>query len=369
MMISATLKGLYLSVIIIGAIGSLLFLSLASPLIINNSDFSIYNTGWNGCSTLAVETYHTGKFVPLLSYDETTMTPIQRSFVTYDCNPLNTSLICIGPKTEFTSEEVYYIDWFLRTGGIVFLSDDFGAANSLLTRLNTSTRFSNDLLLDFSFEKNASFATVFIFPERTHPIINNVTSLLLNYPSSIQPSNTASILVSSSNLSWLDTTFDGRYDENEEKGPFPLLTVETYGKGTLIVSSTPSVFINSMKEYLDNRLFVEQILDFITSDRSSVIIDEGHRDAAVPFTLAISFPGTIDTTTKISILLLVTILYLLFFTTLPRRTTMFIFRHVPGIKRDEDNSVTTSIVDEILQDHPQWERRTLETIIERMRET
>lgn len=368
MMLPETIKKLYISVSIISFIGILLFLSLASPMIINNSDFSIYNTGWNGCSSLAVETYQTGKFVPLLSYDETTMTPIQQSFVSYDCNPLNTSLMCIGPKADFSSQDADYIDWFLTNGGIVLLADDFGSANSLLTKLNTSTRFSNDLLLDLSFEKNASFAIVSTILSKTNPVTRNISHLLVNYPTSLQPSKKATILASSSNLSWLDTTLDGQYDESEEKGPFALLTVETYGKGTLIVSSTPSILINSMKEYVDNSVFVDNILHFVTNNRSAVIIDESHRDIIVPFTLAVSFPNTIDTTMKISIVLLVTILYMLFFTTLPTRTINFILRHIPGITKEEDATRINSIVDEIIHEHPQWNRTTLETIIKRMRE-
>jgi len=368
MMIPATIKQLYISVIIIGVVAFLLFLSLASPVIINNSDFSIYNTGWNGCSSLAVETYRSGKFVPLLSYDRSTLTPVQHSFVSYDCNPYNTSLLCIGPKTDFTDQDAAYIDWFLSNGGIVLLADDFGSGNSLLVKLNTSTRFSDDLLLDLSFDKNASFSTIFHFNENSYPLIDNLSSLLVNYPSSIQASRTSTILISSSNLSWLDSDLNSRYDQHEEKGPFPLLTIEKYGKGTLIVTSTPSLFINSMKEYADNSVFIENILSFITYDRSEVIIDEGHRDVAIPFTLAISFPKTIDITIKISIILLVIIIYLLFFTPFTRKSIQFIINHLPGVNKKDDTIKTSSLVDDIIKDHPQWNKRKIESIVKRMRE-
>ncbi|MEM4277418.1 MAG: hypothetical protein QXQ13_08065, partial [Thermoplasmata archaeon] len=41
-----------------------LAVSMQSPVVSTTVDFSIYNSGWNGVSGLAVLTYRAGKFAP-----------------------------------------------------------------------------------------------------------------------------------------------------------------------------------------------------------------------------------------------------------------------------------------------------------------
>ena len=368
MILSQRLKQLYIATLLIGTAGFLLVLSLAEPVIINTADFSMYNSGWNGCSDLAVETYKLGKLVPLLTYNTSTLTPVQGSFISYTCNPENTTIISIGPRETFSDADAQYIDWFLTNGGIVFLADDFGTANSLLDKLNTTTRFSNKLLLDLSFEKNASFVTIYTFPETNNSMTENISSILANYPSSLVVSKNAEVLSYSSQFSWLDSTVNGKHDDMEMQGPFPIFSVEDYGKGKLIVCSTPSVFINSMKPYLDNSLFIEQILSSITLQRPAVIIDEAHRDVAVPFTMAITFLHTVDDSLKISIVLLVVIVYVLLFTSIPKQSIQYLMNHLPIPQRENQSPELLSLVDRIIANHPEWDREALERIIQRMKD-
>ena len=46
------------------ALIGLTMLTMFSPVVSTTEDFSMFNTGWNGTSQLAVLTYETGKFVP-----------------------------------------------------------------------------------------------------------------------------------------------------------------------------------------------------------------------------------------------------------------------------------------------------------------
>lgn len=365
---SSRMKKLYLTVIFIMTLGFLFFISLSTPIIVNSTDFSMYNSGWNGCSNLAMKTYETGALVSLLTYNSSTLTPVQKSFISYELSPENTTLMSIGPRTPFSKEEAQYIDWLLDNGGLVFLADDFGTANSLLQQLNTTTRFSNNLLLDLAFEKNASFATLFHFPNTTHPLTENLSSILINYPSSLSVSKNDTILAYSSPLSWLDSTMNGKHDDNEQTGPFPLLAVIHYGKGQLIVCSDPSTFINSMNTYLDNSRFIDQVFTYVTSGKSSVIIDESHRDIAVPFTVAISLPQTIDTTLKISIVLLVIIVYVTVFTSIPKQIIHMLWMYLPLSKKQMESIGQASVIDQVLKDHPTWDRETLDTIVQRMKD-
>ncbi len=41
--------------------------ALAVPILTTDTDFSIYNTDWNGCSSLTERTYKTGDLLPSIS--------------------------------------------------------------------------------------------------------------------------------------------------------------------------------------------------------------------------------------------------------------------------------------------------------------
>ena len=165
-----SVKRVYQISILIG-IGALLFiLALATPVLHNSCDFSMYNPGWNGCSDIAVKTYYAGKLQPTYYFKESELTIGQRSFAEYNLNSKNSSILIIGPRTMFSTQEADYIKNFLNNGGMLLLADDFGTANDLLTKISSSSRFSNDLLLDLSFEKKACFVTVFDFLNHSHPL-------------------------------------------------------------------------------------------------------------------------------------------------------------------------------------------------------
>jgi hypothetical protein len=365
-MISPEIKRLYQIVIILSVAGLFVFLSTANPMIKNNSDFSIYNTGWNGCSDIALRTYKTGQFQPTFSYNHSSFTPVQRSFERYSLKPDESSLFIIGPTTEFTSSEIDYVHRFVSSGGLLFISDDFGSANSLLEGLNTSTRFSNELLLDLSFEKNASFVAISNFTNHLGFRFENINFLLLNYPSSLVLSDDAVTLFSSSSLSWLDTTRNGKKDDDEPAGPFPVFAVEPYGSGEIVLLSDPSLLINSVKEYADNQRFQIQLMDNLLKGRTTVIFDESHRDFLIPFQISYFFTSEITLGFKIAILLLAVFLFLFWFTSLPKQIVAY-FVKLRGFKnKDEKHYSTQEIMQIIAEKHPGWSKKKIEMIIERM---
>ncbi len=365
-MMSNQIKRLYQSVLLFSLAGFFIILAVANPVIINHTDFSIYNTGWNGCSTLGVRTYQSGSFQPTITYNQTTFSPKQQSFINYKLQPTNSSLFIIGPQTPFTIEEIRYVDEFVSNGGSLLLADDFGTANTLLSGLNTTSRFSNDLMLDLSFEKNASFVTIFNFHNLSHPLLKNITGLLLNYPSSLSPSKNATILASSTEMSWLDENQNGKEDAHEKHGPFAVLAFEAYGDGTIVLFSGPSLLINSMDGYLSNQLFRSHLLDYLLHDADQVIIDEYHRQRMVPFHLGYQFFTTIPSFLKISILLLAVILFLLLFTPIPQRLTRKLLKWIQPKETESTTISSSALLDELMQKHPQWNKRKLKNLIERM---
>lgn len=365
-MISIQTKRLYQSAIIFLLAAVFVFLSSANPVIINNHDFCIYNTNWNGCSNLAIRTYKTGQFQPTLSYNHSSFEPIQQSFIDYQLNPVDSSLFIIGPKTEFSNSEINYVHDFVSNGGTLLLSDDFGSANSLLSGLNTSTRFSNELLLDLSFEKNASFVAISNFHNQSKIFSKNLSFIVSNYPTMLTLSKQAVLLASSSEVSWLDTMANGKMDADEQKGPFPVVALEPYGDGEILFCSTPSVFINNMKSVGDNNRFRIQIMDYVLNGKNRVIIDESHRDLLVPFQMGYAFSTSLSVFYKIAILLLAVILFVYLFTPLPqlviKKITNMLWKN-----EEADHSISSQEIERlILQKHPDWNKKKISLIIKRM---
>ncbi len=363
------MKRIYQILIFFG-IGLLLFvLSLGNPLLQNTSDFSIYNTGWNGCSTLALRSYEAGVFQPTFSIEKHTLTLSHKSFTTLELEPQNTTLLLIGPQAPFTALEGTYIDGFLREGGTVFLADDFGTGNTLLERLNTSIRFSTKLLLDLSFEKNASFVAVYNFTQEDHPLTDNVSYLLLNYPTALSVGKNTTVLARSSELSWLDFIENGKEDPTEKSGPFPLLATIDYGQGELVICAAPSILINSMNRTLDNQQFRDNLFSYLIADRSAVVFDESHRSTSLPLQVSYTLPTTISVEAKLGILCFVIFLFVVGFTRIPRILIIRILHVVFHRKKTPPPPSSDSHIEELLKKHPTWDKKTLAKIIERIENT
>lgn len=353
--------------IIIGGIGILLLiLSLATPVVLSSSDFSVYNPNWNGCSTLGVRAYKVGKLQPTLFVDQNELTVNQQSFVKYMLSPEASVIILLGPREPFDNEELNYLRSFLQNGGRLLLADDFGSGNQILAGINATTRFSGKLLLDLSFEKNASFVTVYEFPQPTHMFVNNVSSVLLNYPSSLQVGRNTTVIARSSSMSWLDATENGVYDSNEAQGPFPVLAIEKIGAGELILCSTPSIMINSMRDHADNRNFRDNLFTYIFKDRNTVIFDESHRDIATPLQISYFFPSVISLPVKIGILLVVVFLFLAWFTPIPTYLIQKVERLLIRSSDEHISPKNEQVIEDLLKRHPTWNRQKLNELIERM---
>ncbi|MFW6121027.1 MAG: DUF4350 domain-containing protein [Petrotogales bacterium] len=358
------IKRIYQCLIILGIVILLFILAFSTPLLINQSDFSIYNPGWNGCSDLAIKTYKAGRLQPTFSFEKKELTLVQKSFVEYSLDPSNSSILIIGPRTSFTSREIQYLTGFLNQGGTLLLADDFGTGNEILEGINASSRFSGDLLLDLSFEKKASFVNVYDFFNHSHPLLQNVSHILLNYPTSIKPGGKASVLAVSTEMSWLDEKVNGKQDEGEKSDSYPVLVVEGYGNGTLVLFSGPSLLINSMKNQLDNLKFRNNLLNYLNRDR--VIIDESHRAVSQPFHIAYIIPSTLDWMWKIGIILLVILSFIVGFTPIPK----MVLDKIGGLMFTPKKATVEPSMDrlkkEVLERHPDWSRNRLNEIVRRL---
>ncbi len=368
----ARLKRAYAAVAALAIAITLLMISMTAPVVSTTADFSIYNSGWNGTSKLAVHTFQLGKFVPTFETQSsgTEITIAQQSLEDMNLEPTTSSLVIIGPQKAFTAAEGKIVGDFVRGGGRLLLADDFGSGNSLLKGINATSRFSNDLVLDLAFDKQPEFAVVFDFVK--DPTTANVTTVLMNYPSSLLVnSSTTEVLARSSVGSWLDTNGDRLREWGEPGGPFPMMARETLGQGTILLLSDPSVLINSMSGYMDNSILTNNLIDYVCQGRTGVMFDESHRNFFDPISVTMVFTGKMSDNAKIAIAglaLLITLwittdlvdLALSFLVSQTRKLLRTLTRltRVDRLWKKEAPTRTQmsddEIIDRIAKEHPEW---------------
>lgn len=372
------LKRGYVAVTILTIAIALLGLCMVAPVISTTTDFSIFNSGWNGTSRLAVSTYTAGKFAPtfVVQSTGTDLEVVQMELTEIELDPNMTALVIIGPTEEFTQAEGDYVGDFVRAGGILLLADDFGTGNTLLEHMGAACRFSNKLVIDLAFQKSAEFPVCFDLEE--DPMTSNVTSLLLNYPSTVSlNSSVADGIAWTSIASWMDENEDRMQDWGEPRGPFCILARESLGNGTLILLSDPSVLINGMQEYMSNKIFAENLVEVVSSGSETVLFDESHRTYFDPVEITTKFTGSITTNGKVAIVLLSFFFMLWIATDLIDSTFAFAYRKVRSIlartisifrreKKAEEEEKGMSIdelVEAVSEKHPEWRKGLIRYVL------
>lgn len=358
------LKKITLYIIIISIVLLILFFSLSAPIVTTNADFSVYNPGWNGCSDLAVKTNQMDKFTQNLKLENgESMQVTQKGLTSYSLSANDTSLVILGPKQRFTESESDYVHDFMKKGGIVVLSDDFGRANTLLDDLNTSSRFIGEPVLDLSFEKKPDFGVA--FNVRDSEITQNVSYVLLNKPTGIVPDKNSTSYMNTSEASWVDRNNNGVHDPGESRRNIPLLTMEDYGEGELILVSDPSIFINSMRDELDNIILTNNILNYTTAGRENVVFDESHRE--VNFLQGMVYRGTYPSKT-ITFLILVVGMGVSLFIMVPGFKNIILSLIINVLSIIVPDEEKKCLIDNLMEDHPEWDREKLEMVHEKFKE-
>lgn len=362
-----SMKRFYKYFLIYGLALTFIVSALAVPILTTDTDFSIYNTDWNGCSSLTERTYESSDLLPSISLknSESDVLVVHDSFIDYNLNFNSSSILIIGPSLSFSDSEANYIRDFLLNGGKVLLADDFGTGNDLLKKINSTTRFSTSLLIDLAYEKKPQYGVIFDLEE--HPITTNVSQILLNYATSLIVGKNTMVLANSSEGSWLDSNLNGRMDEREEKGPLPVLAVERYGEGELILLSDPSVLVNLMYKYLDNSILDDNLLGYLGSGRDVILIDESHRAQTGLFASIFYSFAYLTTLQKIGILFLLGITLFIVGTRFPRQIILRTRNRITSLlrKSGKKESIQTpeSVINTVMSRHPVWDRTILKKIV------
>lgn len=227
-------------------------------------DYSRYNSGWNGTSTLFQVMDNRGA-VMLDRMDELPDSG--------DC-----LLMVLAPDGEYSAGEITDLSLFLDRGNTIVLVSDREGENTLLSGLGSaiSIRSENLTSIDRYVDHPAS---VIAFPSGADPLGTGTARILLNNPSYTEGGEP---VFETSLLSWVDKDGNSRLNGGESLRKFSVVAVERHGNGTLYVIADPSIFINVMQdpgEGSENAEFSRRLMSL----ESCLLVDQVHsRTASCP---------------------------------------------------------------------------------------
>ena len=225
---------------------------------VSTADFSPYNFGYNGYSTIQEEIKNNHE-VRVVAQGE-----LAREIS--EVQPTKSVLFIISPET-YATDEANVVRDFLLSGGRVVVADDFGGANTLLSMLDVPVAFSKEPVFDsIQYWRNVSL-----------PMVRwGGGWIYTNYPTSlidVMGAGGYNVAITTSPFTFADTNGDFRPNAGESI-PWAMLMVNvSYGNGTLVLLGDPSVFINAMLNRNSKKM------DSMNSQLMSALIDE--RDVVV----------------------------------------------------------------------------------------
>lgn len=238
--------------------------------------FSTYNAAWDGASDLRELANEEGS-APVIALNTTEYTAV---------DPNEAVAIVLSPDEAYSQQDRARLASFVEQGGTLVLAEDFGPHTTpLLQAVGGETRLDGPPLRDEQ-EYYRSPALPVATNVTEAPETEGVDQLTLNHGTSLavdNDTNNATVLVASSEFSYLDTDRDGELDDDEELASRPVVVRERVGNGTVYTVSDPSLFINAMLDRPGNEQFVRNLV----SDQETVLLDYSHQTGQPPLVVAL----------------------------------------------------------------------------------
>lgn len=140
---------------------------------------------------------------------------------------------------------------FLRAGGRIAIADDFGEAGALLQSYGIR-RVEPNLSSEVSYLRGNP-ALPLARPRSRHPLREDVRMLVTNHPAVLRHSELEPIAA---------------FDE----GPDALVLAGAVEEGRLVAIGDPSMFINNMLQFRDNRRFAENVFRYLDGGREGRVL-------------------------------------------------------------------------------------------------
>jgi len=166
--------------------------------------------------------------------------------------------VLLIPQLPLSPAELSHLKDFAANGGTLAIADDYGHGNQVLEYLGLTARFSQLTLMDpFFCYKNPALPRITDFSPEVAQY--GVVSIVLNNATVLTGVSPGDVLAWSSAESFLGS---GQTPASTPvaTGPFPIAARIKFGSGNIVLLSDPSIFINSMLNLEDNRLFLEYLL-------------------------------------------------------------------------------------------------------------
>ncbi len=214
----------------------------------SSTPYSMFNHGWDGVYDFVSLAHSMGRNV----------VPVMEPLDSFDIAGKTGVLLIIAPNITYTQGELAQMKEFVRRGNTLFIADDFGDGNQILSSFNVPMRISSYPLYDFFYQKDDRFIIV---ARITNPVLsNNVSYFVTDEPSAIIVARWGSAFTSKVAMI------------NFHMRSYPVLSSVRYGKGRIVVLSDPDVLINLL--YSKNRPFLRNLISYLGS--GTFYVDEAH---------------------------------------------------------------------------------------------
>lgn len=363
-------RRLYVAGALVLAIGALLGLALVQPILGSRTDFSIYNTGWAGASTAARQAG--GVSGALAGFSVSTGDEVgvsHLSLAQVDLDPARGSLLVLGPEDPPTARERAWLSAFVREGGRLLVADDYGEGNAFLEAAGAQTRFDGGQLASLAFTRQPPFVVTTNVSEA--PETEDVSAVVLDYATPLEATDNATVLAAAGPESWIDGDANGRPDDDEPRGPFPLLVRERVGEGTVVVLGDPSVAVNGMQDVADDGQLTANLVAWLAGEGRRVVVDETHHGQANPVRFLGARLAPLSPPVRALLGGLAGVVFLAFVLGDPERrarTALSRARALVRAQLPESETTEGDPVARVLQRHPGWSQSDLRDIVRSWRE-
>lgn len=320
----------------------------------STSSLGTHNPSWDGTADLRSIA------------DERTNSEIVRNVSAYDDVSANGTLAIVLSPAEPYGEDADALRRYLDRGGTVLIAEDYRTnADPLLSTLGASARFDGRPVRDErNYEQSPSFVEATVTeatvtdPSVTEdrPLTRGVETLVLNRGTVVEPGG-ATVLVRTSRDAYLDVNRNGELDEDETPAERPVMTVEPVGDGHVVTLADPSIFINSMLEYGDNRALATQL----TERYDRVLFDVSHSPGIPPL-------AALVLTIRESFLLQAAVGVVLVLGVVGRHRLAVVVDRLRRIRRNHPSEAPQSPTDSdaiaraVSREHPSWDESRIERI-------
>lgn len=306
--------------------------------------FGSYNYNWDGTSDLRTLAGESGADVQ-----------IARSTVEYqNVDSDRSTAFVLRPTDPYTESDVQTIAEYIDRGGTVVVAADGGEqTNQLLAELDVDSRFDERQLRDeHHYYQSPALPIASTVADSSQT--QDVSEITLNHGTAIVPSDGGTILLNSSEFSYIDVNENAELDDSEPIGQHPVIVREKRGDGSVILVSDASVFINTMLERPDNQQFAENLL----ADSETVVFDYSQRDD-IPTAVAL-----ILTASDSPIIQWLTVAVFVVIAGLVWR------RHPSSDQVDVESDTETTpngssyeaVVEKVAEQYPEWEDERVERV-------